>query len=902
MADNKYNIAIKIDSTSAKSDADKIKNYLEDIKKEAIQMQRSINNSFDFDTSDATSDIEDISNAVNEVDSDVSSASDSVSNSMGKIGDSSTSASEKFKKIGSVATKVTASISAVAGALTLAAQQTSEYATEIFMMANRASTSVEEIQRLQYAFRSLKIDGESMSQMFKDAQDKLGDFNETGAGPLVDFFNEIAKPMGQTIDDFKELTGPQIIEKFVKMLKESGASQSEMIFYMEGIASESTDLLPLLKDNADSLEAMKNRADELNLVLSRSEIKKLREMGGAMNDFKQSISGSMRSMISSFSTEITTLTTATSELFAQAAKGARTLSLALKDAKNFTIAADMQDEISRLDSEIAEMSSFSGVMGDKALKTITSGIRYFKLGMEEGFIDTSVDYATSIPSHLKDVAYSAIGEVNDDNVELQEALKRRQELKDQYDNLWSSGNRDSEFTEKGSKLFENDDDNVNNETSSNTKITDEETEAIKKQADALKYLQVTSYQTKISVEDLKKAQKDIAENDLYPFFDTMSEKMSAYINDNDLLKKSNESTGTSYEKLTDEKGKALEAIVKEISKLEQSNDTFEKSSVEMLKYRMESGDLAKTIDLLGDAGEEAAKKMLELQKSIDDKKALSTMNKEIESLKENLKSMGLSGRELIENEVMSKYGDQIEQLGDKGVEAKDQIIELQQKISDQELADSFMDGAKTEIDELKEKIASLNSVSDLLTDEAFSSISSSLSQELEMAKIQANEFQAFMYEAGQEVRESFTSAIAEGLQGDFDSMFDSLQQTITQRLAELLSDQLFDTLANSFSGSMSGSAGSFLSGLFAGRQSGGSMSPNQSYLVGEKGPEIITPTSPSYATSNHSLRNGKNSGSSINVGNITINSNSEKEAKRAQTAVNAGIARAVAKAQSRGDI
>lgn len=81
----------------------------------------------------------------------------------------------------------------------------------------------------------------------KDMQDRIGDFQQTGGGPLADFFTNIAPKVGVTIQQFQKLSGPEALQLFYNSLEKAGASTNDMKFYMEAIISDSSLLIPLLE-------------------------------------------------------------------------------------------------------------------------------------------------------------------------------------------------------------------------------------------------------------------------------------------------------------------------------------------------------------------------------------------------------------------------------------------------------------------------------------------------------------------------------------------------------------------------------------------------------------------------------------------------------------------------------
>lgn len=144
-------------------------------------------------------------------------------------------------------------------------------------LAQLSGASAEEFQGWAYAAKSVGIEQDKLGDIFKDVQDKVGDFLQTGGGTLADFFENIAPKVGVTAEQFRDLSGPEALGLYVSSLEKANLSQSEMTFYMESIANDATLLLPLLQGNAAGYLALRKEAEELGLVLSGDQVKDAEE-------------------------------------------------------------------------------------------------------------------------------------------------------------------------------------------------------------------------------------------------------------------------------------------------------------------------------------------------------------------------------------------------------------------------------------------------------------------------------------------------------------------------------------------------------------------------------------------------------------------------------------------------
>lgn len=164
----------------------------------------------------------------------------------------------------------------VAG-LVAAATNLSQVSKEVTILAQVSNVGVEEFQKLASGGRTVGIEQEKLADIFKDVQDKVGDFLETGAGPLADFFENIAPKVGVTAAQFRNLSGPQALQLYVSSLEKANLSQSQFTFFLEAIASDSARLLPLLRNNGAGFREAGDEAERLGGILSEELIAKAAE-------------------------------------------------------------------------------------------------------------------------------------------------------------------------------------------------------------------------------------------------------------------------------------------------------------------------------------------------------------------------------------------------------------------------------------------------------------------------------------------------------------------------------------------------------------------------------------------------------------------------------------------------
>lgn len=173
---------------------------------------------------------------------------------------------------------LTLSAGAVVTGMARSLKSAVDTAAQIDTLARVAGVGTTEFQKFAIAAQTVGIGQEKLSDILKDVNDKFGDYMATGAGPLADFFDNIAPKVGLTRDAFVGLSSDQALGKYVKALQDAGVNQQEMTFYLEALASDATALNPLLADNAAMLTAIGDSAASTGQILDESMIANAKSM------------------------------------------------------------------------------------------------------------------------------------------------------------------------------------------------------------------------------------------------------------------------------------------------------------------------------------------------------------------------------------------------------------------------------------------------------------------------------------------------------------------------------------------------------------------------------------------------------------------------------------------------
>jgi len=159
-----------------------------------------------------------------------------------------------------------------------------------------------------------------------------------------------------------------------------------------------------------------------------------------------------------------------------------------------------------------------------------------------------------------------------------------------------------------------------------------------------------------------------------------------------------------------------------------------------------------------------------------------------------------------------------------------------------------------------------------------------LRQELERQQLRQNQLIEKYGFLANELSTAMTSAVQAVVTGTgtveeaFSTMFANIGKAFIDMATKMLAQKLFMTVLSALNPGATGvnPSGAFNIGLAAGRASGGPVSPGSTYLVGERGPELLTMgPSGGYVTSNSASQAAMDRYSSGNArgGSISVNYN-----------------------------
>lgn len=248
---------------------------------------------------------------------------------------------------------------AAQAAITAFAVKVAESNRELQTQAKLANTSVSQFKSLAFAAKSVNVEQDKLSDILKDVNDRIGDFVQTGGGPMADFFEKVGPKVGVTADHFKDLSGPQALQLYISSLEKANLSQADMTFFMEAMASDSTKLLGLYADSGAELARLTGKYDQLNktLDLTGQQDKDLEKLAETFDLMKSTASNAASQIAGSLSPELEEFAGKALVWIPQMTNALIGFMNQFRNAENLNSIAQVQMEISRVSDKVNELNA-----------------------------------------------------------------------------------------------------------------------------------------------------------------------------------------------------------------------------------------------------------------------------------------------------------------------------------------------------------------------------------------------------------------------------------------------------------------------------------------------------------------------------------------------------------------
>lgn len=215
-----------------------------------------------------------------------------------------TSFDKMRKHVNSYGSVAIAGAAAVGAGVLAMANEYANAARELQTFASISNTTTQEFQKMAVGAETMGISSEKLADQLKDFNEKLGEFITIGSGGAVDFFEQIAiKTEGSAEGarklalEMQNLSGSQALQLYVDKLEEAGVTQQQMSFYLESMASDTTNLIPLLKDGGKGFEYWADAAERAGVIMDESAIAKAAELRVQMDLLNLQVEGAKNQFI-----------------------------------------------------------------------------------------------------------------------------------------------------------------------------------------------------------------------------------------------------------------------------------------------------------------------------------------------------------------------------------------------------------------------------------------------------------------------------------------------------------------------------------------------------------------------------------------------------------------------------
>ena len=187
----------------------------------------------------------------------------------------------------------------MAAAVGVAVKEASEFAKELEIASNRTGDSVERLQELAFASNTVGISLEKLGDIGKDTNEKIGEFLATGGGGFKDFIDVMdltAQEASDLAHEFSICQEQKFYKRWSQEWSKQGYGASKMSFALEGMASDTTDLIPLLINGGEATKDLASQFNDLGVSLSKTDVDKITKVGREFDTFTASFGAQSRKL------------------------------------------------------------------------------------------------------------------------------------------------------------------------------------------------------------------------------------------------------------------------------------------------------------------------------------------------------------------------------------------------------------------------------------------------------------------------------------------------------------------------------------------------------------------------------------------------------------------------------
>ncbi|MFC6684710.1 hypothetical protein ACFQGA_09580 [Marinobacter koreensis] len=190
---------------------------------------------------------------------------------LGKVGSG-------LKTTGIAVAGFVAAAGASVATLSIFSKGQAKLADELTNTSNAIGVNREQLQLWRIAGERVGLSGEKVSDILRNVTERLGEFSRTGGGEAA----QVMDTLNLKIEEFRNLSPDEQLLKLGSAIGELG-SKSEQVALLEKLASDASQLQPLLENNAAGLQAIFEEAQKDGAIYSDAELDKLNKANDVYN-------------------------------------------------------------------------------------------------------------------------------------------------------------------------------------------------------------------------------------------------------------------------------------------------------------------------------------------------------------------------------------------------------------------------------------------------------------------------------------------------------------------------------------------------------------------------------------------------------------------------------------------
>ncbi|AYP28995.1 tail tape measure protein [Marinobacter phage AS1] len=206
--------------------------------------------------------------------------------------------------------------------LTVFSKGQAKLADELTNTSNAIGVNREQLQLWRIAGDRVGLSGEKVSDILRNVAERLGEFSRTGGGEAAD----VMDTLNLKIEEFRNLSPDEQLLKLGAAIGDLG-SKSEQVALLEKLASDASQLQPLLEDNAAGLREIFEQAQQEGAIYSEEELNKLNRANDIYNKIDLKLKGLTARIGAQLAPAVGEATDKVVELFGQSGAGEALVSL-----------------------------------------------------------------------------------------------------------------------------------------------------------------------------------------------------------------------------------------------------------------------------------------------------------------------------------------------------------------------------------------------------------------------------------------------------------------------------------------------------------------------------------------------------------------------------------------------